>query len=60
MSDGSQIVIEQRSGDEVRSFGGIVTAPPVPVYNPAFDVTPHTLVTAIITDQGVHRTPYAF
>ncbi len=60
LSDGSQIVIEQRSPEEVRTFGGAVTAPPVPVHNPAFDVTPHELVTGIITDLGVKTPPYAF
>jgi len=30
------------------------------VYNPAFDVTPSTLITAIISDAGVHRPPYDF
>jgi methylthioribose-1-phosphate isomerase len=60
LSDGSQIIIEQRSADEVRAFGGTVTAPPVPVHNPAFDVTPHELVTGIITDQGVQSGPFVF
>jgi methylthioribose-1-phosphate isomerase len=31
----------------------------VPVFNPAFDVTPHQLVTAIITDRGVAQAPYS-
>lgn len=60
LENGSQIVIEQRSGEEVRCYGGKVTAPPVPVNNPAFDVTPHSLVSAIITENGVCRPPYAF
>jgi methylthioribose-1-phosphate isomerase len=43
----------------MRQMGGHVTAPPgVPVYNPAFDVTPGALITAIITDRGVATAPY--
>ena len=56
---GDQIVIEQREADEVLRLGGRQTAPEgVRVYNPAFDVTPAALVTAIVTDRGVHRPPY--
>lgn len=51
---GNDIMIEERDGDEVRSFGGVFTAPKgVPVENPAFDVTPHELITALITEKGV-------
>ena len=51
---GSDIIIEERDGDEVRSLGGVFTAPKdVPVENPAFDVTPHELIKAIITEEGV-------
>jgi len=58
---GSDIVIEQRTADEVRCIGNTLTAPSdVDVYNPAFDVTPAALVTAIITDRGIHRPPYDF
>lgn len=58
---GNQIPIEERSGDEVNGFGGIRTAPEgIRAYNPAFDVTPHDLVAAIITERGVHRPPYEF
>ncbi|HEX2717982.1 MAG TPA: hypothetical protein VHM67_09905, partial [Gemmatimonadaceae bacterium] len=53
--------IEQRSADEVRRGLGTLTAPDdVAVYNPAFDVTPAALVTAIITDRGIFRPPYDF
>lgn len=59
--DGAAIVIEQRDRDEVARWGGVTTVPDgVPVHNPAFDVTPAALVTAIITDTGVHRPPYRF
>ena len=54
ISSGEDIIIEERNGDEVRSLGGIYTAPKtVPVENPAFDVTPHELITALITEKGV-------
>jgi methylthioribose-1-phosphate isomerase len=54
--DGSAIPIEERGGDEISTWGGRRTVPPgVQVWNPAFDVTPADLVTAIITDRGVLR-----
>ena len=60
-STGAEIHIEQRSADEVRRTGTAFTAPEtVDVYNPAFDVTPAALITAIITDRGVHMPPYHF
>ncbi len=53
--DGSRIPIEERAADEVITWGGHRTGPAeVPVWNPAFDVTPAALVTAIITDRGVY------
>jgi methylthioribose-1-phosphate isomerase len=52
--DGSRIPIEQREAGEVATWRGTRTAPDgVRVWNPAFDVTPAELVTAIITDQGI-------
>ena len=58
---GSDIVIEQREADEVRRIGSVATAPAdIGAYNPAFDVTPAALVSAIVTDRGIHRPPYAF
>ena len=51
---GRQIPIEERSADEVRSVMGRMIAPRnVKVYNPAFDVTPNELITAIITENGI-------
>ena len=50
---GRDVVIELRSADEVRRND----AADVAVYNPAFDVTPADLVTAIITDRGIARAP---
>lgn len=56
ISSGSDIIIEERDGDEVRSFQGCYSAPrEVPVENPAFDVTPHELISGIITEKGVIR-----
>jgi methylthioribose-1-phosphate isomerase len=56
--DGAAIPIEERDGDEVRYAGGaLVTVPGVAVRNPAFDVTPPELVTAIVTERGVARPP---
>lgn len=58
-ASGADIAIEHRAADEVRRGFGSLTAPPdVPVWSPAFDVTPAQLVTAIVTEQGVHRAPY--
>jgi len=51
---GEDIQIETRSADEITRWGGVITAPDnVQVYSPAFDMTPHKLVTAIITDTGI-------
>lgn len=56
---GGEIPIEYRDPDEVRRGFGPLTAPAhVPVYAPAFDVTPAELVTAIITERGVHPPPF--
>ena len=61
LASGSEIPIEERSPDEVRRVGSQATAPAdSPVYNPAFDVTPATLITAIVTERGVFRPPYHF
>ncbi len=58
ISSGEQIPIEQRSADEVTHLQGMRIAPDVPAANPAFDVTPARLVTAIICERGVARAPY--
>ena len=58
---GDTIVIEQRGAEELRRSFGVVSAPTeARVYNPAFDVTPHDLVTAIVSDRGLHRPPFEF
>jgi methylthioribose-1-phosphate isomerase len=53
---GDAIEIEQRAGAEVRAAAGLPDD--VPVWNPAFDVTPAALVTAIVCDVGVLRPPF--
>ena len=56
---GDAIPIEERRPDEVASLGGVRVAPAqIAIRNPAFDITPHALVTAIITEAGVIRPPY--
>ncbi len=58
LATGDAIEIEQRPADEIRRPQGAVFAPAdIPVYNPAFDVTPAELITAIITERGVIRKP---
>ncbi len=59
LGDGSQIPIEQRAGSEVTHIGDIQLAPDnIGVLNPAFDVTPARLVSAIITEKGVAEGDY--
>jgi methylthioribose-1-phosphate isomerase len=60
LKTGADIPIEERAGSEVRSILGKRIAPPnVKVYNPAFDVTPNALITAIVNEKGVFRKPYS-
>lgn len=57
--DGAAIPIEERRQDEVTHVAGTRLVPEgVGVMNPAFDITPHHLVTAIVTDAGVASPPY--
>lgn len=59
--EGADIAIEERDPAEVTSPFGVETAPRgVKAHNPAFDVTPAELITAIVTDGGVLRAPYRF
>ncbi len=56
---GDRIKIEERKAEEVTEFAGKRIAPEgVTVANPAFDVTPHIYISAIITEKGVIREPY--
>lgn len=61
MPTGDLIPIEERSAQELTHSEGVAVAPAdCPVYNPAFDVTPGNLITAIVTETGVFRPPYSF
>ncbi len=54
LKSGEEIPIEERNAQEVREVFGYQTAPKdVAVLNPAFDVTPHNLISAIITEKGI-------
>ncbi|RQD82407.1 MAG: S-methyl-5-thioribose-1-phosphate isomerase [Methanocalculus sp. MSAO_Arc2] len=56
---GSDVVVEERTRDEIASFSGRKIVPDgVPVHNYAFDATPLSLVTAIITEEGSIGPPY--
>jgi methylthioribose-1-phosphate isomerase len=56
LAAGEDIVIEERDADEVRHAGdALLTIPDTPVRNPAFDVTPADLVTAVVTERGIAR-----
>jgi len=56
---GMDIPIEQRSQDEVTRVQGVAIAPRgTQAQNPAFDVTPHQYITAIITERGIIREPF--
>ena len=60
-SSGADMVIEHRHGRELAHGFGRQTAPAsARIYNPAFDVTPANLVSAIVSDRGLHRAPYDF
>ncbi|MFC2008351.1 S-methyl-5-thioribose-1-phosphate isomerase [Chloroflexota bacterium] len=59
LDKGIDIPIEQRSPEEVTHIRGLAIAPEgVQAANPAFDVTPHQFITAIITERGIIRKPY--
>jgi methylthioribose-1-phosphate isomerase len=59
LKTGEEIPIEERDGREITHIGGNQLGPEgIDVLNPAFDVTPAELITAIITDKGVARAPY--
>ena len=59
LATGEAIPIEERSPEEVTEIQGVRIAPEgVSAANPAFDVTPHKYITAIITEKGIVREPY--
>jgi methylthioribose-1-phosphate isomerase len=58
IADGSGIPIEERSADEVTGYAGMRWAPEgIAVANPAFDVTPASLITALVTEKGIMQNP---
>jgi methylthioribose-1-phosphate isomerase len=58
LGSGDEIPIEERNPEEIRSLRGVrIAEEGIDVYNPAFDVTPASLVTAFITEAGVARPP---
>jgi methylthioribose-1-phosphate isomerase len=59
LSSGEQIPIEQRKTEEITHIKGVPIAPEgIAVSNPAFDVTPHKYITAIITENGIIKAPF--
>ncbi len=59
LAGGEDIPIEERKREEITRLAGRAIAPEsVRVYNPAFDVTPHPYVTAIVSELGIARAPY--
>jgi methylthioribose-1-phosphate isomerase len=60
LASGDLIPIEERKPEEVTEGFGKRTAPlGINIYNPAFDVTPHRFVTALITEKGIVRAPFS-
>jgi methylthioribose-1-phosphate isomerase len=60
LTSGKDIPIEERVPEEVTHFGEKrITPMGVQAFNPAFDVTPHTLIQGIITEKGIIRKPFA-
>ncbi len=61
LPSGELIPIEERSAVELTHAEGVSIAPEgCPVFNPAFDVTPGNLISAIVTERGIHRPPFDF
>jgi methylthioribose-1-phosphate isomerase len=59
IASGDEIVIEERQPEEVSCFQGLCTTPEgIQVANPAFDVTPHQYITAIITERAIIKGPF--
>jgi methylthioribose-1-phosphate isomerase len=59
LETGNDIEIEQRDEKEIKQLSGVLTAPEnVTAFNPAFDITPWELITAIITDKGIFKPPF--
>jgi methylthioribose-1-phosphate isomerase len=61
IDSGDKVKIEERDPDEIKSINGEkITGDHVTVMNPAFDLVPNNLVTAIITEYKIHYPPYNF
>ena len=61
LATGKEINIEQRAKDEIIKIKDtLITKETYEVYSPAFDVTPHKLITGIITEKELHKPPYKF
>ncbi len=61
INHGHQIIVEDRPAEEVTSLNGIsITPPDTHAFNPAFDITPHRYINAIVTDKGIALPPYEF
>lgn len=61
IENGTQIPIEERDATELTQADGVQIGPlDCPVYNPGFDVTPAELISAIVTENGVHKPPFQF
>jgi methylthioribose-1-phosphate isomerase len=61
INSGDEIPIEERHAEEVTSFAGVRTAPEgARAANPAFDITPHHYITAIVTENGIVTRPYGY
>jgi methylthioribose-1-phosphate isomerase len=59
IASGDEIIIEERQPDEVTCIQGVYVAPEnIQAANPAFDVTPHQFISAIITEKGIIREPF--
>jgi methylthioribose-1-phosphate isomerase len=57
--NGNAIPVEERNADEILTIDGRPIVPTgTPVFNPAFDITPHEYITAIVTEKGICRPPY--
>lgn len=61
IGSGIEIPIEERSGDEITMIDGVQVGPrDCPTWNPGFDVTPHSLISSIVTEQGIFNAPFGF
>jgi methylthioribose-1-phosphate isomerase len=59
LADGAAIPIEERDGNEVTHFAGVrTTSAAAGAVNPAFDVTPHDLIAAFVTEKGIVQPPF--